>query len=125
MYLDVSCVYPVKYMYLECILMYLKCILNAPFYSKRIHVHVFDMYPKGVTDTFGIHVRYIRIHQDTCILGASLVSRWLARWIHIGIYIKIHVSWTLHQDRYNKIHRDTKSRYMRDTYGIHSEIHTF
>ena len=28
----------VKYMYLECIFMYLKCILNAPFYSKRVHV---------------------------------------------------------------------------------------
>ena len=75
----------------------------------------FDMYPKGVTDTFGIHVRYIRIHQDTCILGASLVSRWLARWIHIGIYIKIHVSWTLHQDttRYTEIQNQ-------DTCGIHT-----
>ena len=75
----------------------------------------FDMYPKGVTDTFGIHVRYIRIHQDTCILGASLVSRWLARWIHIGIYVKIHVSWTLHQDtiRYTEIQNQ-------DTCGIHT-----
>jgi hypothetical protein len=29
MYPDVSCVYPEGYMYRECILMYLKCILNA------------------------------------------------------------------------------------------------
>ena len=34
MYLDVSCVYPAEYMYPKCILMYLKCILNAPFYSR-------------------------------------------------------------------------------------------
>ena len=38
LYLDVSCVYPVEYMYPECILMYLKCILNALLHSKRIHV---------------------------------------------------------------------------------------
>jgi hypothetical protein len=29
MYIDVSCMYPEGYMYLECILMYLKCILHA------------------------------------------------------------------------------------------------
>ena len=38
LYLDVSCVYPVEYMYPECILMYLKCILNALLQSKRMHV---------------------------------------------------------------------------------------
>ena len=38
MYRDVSCMYPVGYTYLECILMYLKCILNALLHSKRIHV---------------------------------------------------------------------------------------
>ena len=39
LYLDVSCVlYPVEYMYPECILMYLKCILNALLHSNRIHV---------------------------------------------------------------------------------------
>ena len=38
MYHDVSCMYPVGYTYLECILMYLKCILNALLHSKRIHV---------------------------------------------------------------------------------------
>ena len=38
MYCDVSCMYPVGYTYLECILMYLKCILNALLHSKRIHV---------------------------------------------------------------------------------------
>ena len=30
--------YPEGYTYLECILVYLKCILNALFISKRIHV---------------------------------------------------------------------------------------
>ena len=38
MYRDVSSMYPVGYTYLECILMYLKCILNALLHSKRIHV---------------------------------------------------------------------------------------
>ena len=38
MYCDVSCVYPEGYMYPSCILMYLKCILNALLHSKRIHV---------------------------------------------------------------------------------------
>ena len=38
MYRDVSCMYPVGYTHLECILMYLKCILNALLHSKRIHV---------------------------------------------------------------------------------------
>ena len=38
MYYDVSCVYPKGYMYLSCILMYPKCILNALLHSKRIHV---------------------------------------------------------------------------------------
>jgi len=38
MYCDVSCMYPEGYMYLSCILMYLKCILNALLHSKRIHV---------------------------------------------------------------------------------------
>ena len=38
LYREVSCVYPEGYTYLECILVYLKCILNALFISKRIHV---------------------------------------------------------------------------------------
>ncbi len=36
--LHVSCMYLEGYMYPECILMYLKCILNALLHSKRIHV---------------------------------------------------------------------------------------
>jgi hypothetical protein len=36
--LHVSCMYPEGYMYPECILMYLKCILHALLHSKRIHV---------------------------------------------------------------------------------------
>ena len=35
---DVSCMDPEGYTYLECISMYLKCILNALLLSKRIHV---------------------------------------------------------------------------------------
>ena len=38
LYREVSCVYPEGYTYLECILVYLKCILNALLISKRIHV---------------------------------------------------------------------------------------
>ena len=34
---DVSCMYPVEYMYPGCILMYLTWILNALFHSKRLH----------------------------------------------------------------------------------------
>ena len=41
MYRDVSCMYPEGYTYLECILMYLKCILHALLHSKRIHVSWF------------------------------------------------------------------------------------
>ena len=35
---DSGVLYPVEYMYPECILMYLKCILNALLHSNRIHV---------------------------------------------------------------------------------------
>ena len=97
--LHVSCMYSEGYMYPECILMYLKCILHALLHSKRIHVswhfanilHVFYTYPKRVQDTFwDTH----QIHQDTCILGASLVSHW----IHVRIHQDTCISWTLHQD---------------------------
>jgi hypothetical protein len=53
-------------------------------------LHVFHTYPKRVQDTFW---ETHQIHQDTCILGASLVSHW--------IHVRIHqdtVSWTLHHD---------------------------
>ena len=79
MYLGVSqnvsymlCYKPREYMYLDIL-------------------HVFHTYPKRVQDTFwDTH----QIHQDTCILGASLVSHW----IHVRIHQDTCISWTLHQD---------------------------
>ena len=66
LYRDVSCMYPVEYMHPGCILMYLKCILNALLNSKRIMyldiLDVFYTYLKRVQDTCRIHIRYIRIH---------------------------------------------------------------
>jgi hypothetical protein len=66
-------------------------------------LHVFYTYPKRVQDTF--YDTY-KIHQDTCILGASLVSHW--------IHIRIHQDTCIldSSSRYIRIHRDTKSRYM-------------
>ena len=55
--------YPEGYMYPLCILMHLKCILNALLHSKRIHV--FYTYPERVQDTFW---DTYEIHQDTCIV---------------------------------------------------------
>jgi hypothetical protein len=111
MYCDVSCVYPEGYMYPSCILMYLKCILNAllhvhsknALYMYFYVLHVFYTYPKRVQDTFwDTH----QIHQDTCILGASLVSHW--------IHVRIHQDTCIldYSSRYIRIHRDTKLRYM-------------
>ena len=89
-------------------------------------VHVFYTYPKRVQDTFwDTH----QIHRDTCILGASLVARW--------IHVKIHYNIKIHHDScildsssgYIRIHRDTKSRYMylgrvmTNTCGIHARIY--
>ena len=83
-------------------------------------LHVFYTYPKRVQDTFwDTH----QIHQDTCILGASLVSHWIHVRIHQDTCILDSSSW------YIRIHRDTKLRYMylirrrhagymQDTYGI-------
>ena len=83
--------------------------------------HVFYTYPKRVQDTFwDTH----QIHQDTCILSASLVSHWIHFTIHQDTCILDSLS------RYIKIHRDTKSRYMylgrvmttlQDTIRIHHD----
>ena len=109
MYPDVSwCISNVSYMlcYIRIEYMYLDIL------------HVFHTYPKRVQDTFwDTH----QIHQDTCILGASLVSHW--------IHVRIHQDTCIldSSSRYIRIHRDTKSRYMylgRDTCGIQSETHT-
>ena len=93
MYRDVSCMYPEGYTYLECILMYLKCILHALLHSKRIHMyldilHVFYTYPKRVQDTFGIHNRYIKIHVSCslCWCHTGYISRYIRN--------RIRVSWT-------------------------------
>ena len=75
-------------------------------------LHVFYTYPKRVQDTFwDTH----QIHQDTCILGASLVSHW--------IHIKIHQETCIldSSSRYITINQDTYAGYI---CGIHSEIHT-
>ena len=94
MYRDVSCMYPVEYMYPECIL-------------------TFCTYPKGVQDTFGIHIRYIKIR----VSCASNLMRFLdvtldtyqdtSGYMYLGLFITIHqdtprykitihVSWTRH-----------------------------
>ena len=91
-------------------------------------LHVFYTYPKRVQDTFwDTH----QIHQDTCILSASLVSHWIHIRIHQDTCIldssSRYILW------YIRIHRDTKSRYMylgcvmtryvsemQDTFGIHA-----
>ena len=65
-----------------------------------------------------------KIHQDTCILCASLMSHW--------IHVRIHQDTCIldASSRYIKIHRDTKSRYMylgrvmttlQDTIRIHHD----
>jgi hypothetical protein len=84
-------------------------------------LHVFYTYPKRVQDTFwDTH----QIHQDTCILGASLVSHW--------IHVRIHQDTCIldSSSRYIRIHRDTKLRYMylervmttlQDTLRIHHD----
>ena len=86
-------------------------------------LHVFYTYPKRVQDTFwDTH----QIHQDTCILGASLVSHW--------IHVRIHQDTCIldSSSRYIKIHRDTKLRYMylervmttlQDTIRIHHDTY--
>ena len=68
-------------------------------------LHVFHtLYPKRVQDTFRIHIRYIKIHKDTCILLATYVSALdtyqdTSGYMYLGIFITI-------QDQ------DTKLRYM-------------
>ena len=103
-------------------------------------LHVFYTYPKRVQDTFwDTH----QIHQDTCILGASLVSHWIHVRIHqdtryLGLFItihqdtpgykiKIHVSWTRHDDTsgYNQdtsryIYLGRFARAALDTHKIHA-----
>jgi hypothetical protein len=118
MYRDVSCVYPEGYMYPSCILMYLKCILNALLHSKRIHILIFCMYftriPNESRIHFGIHIRYIKIHVSCALpwchtgyISGYIRIRVLGLFItiHLMIHqdtprykITIHVSWTRHDE---------------------------
>jgi hypothetical protein len=96
--------------------MYLKMYFKCPVtFQENTCILIFCMYftriPNESKIHFGIHIRYIKIHVS-----------WALPWCHTGYisrYIRRRVSWTLHHDtsRYIKVH-------MRDTYGIHSEIHT-
>jgi hypothetical protein len=121
--LHVSCMYSEGYMYPECILMYLKCILHALLHSKRIHVswhfacisHVSQTSPRYIlgytsdTSRYMYLGRFLGVTLDTCQDTSGYV------------YLLDSSS------RYIRIHRDTKSRYMylgRDTCGIQSETHT-
>ena len=103
--------YPEGYMYPECILMYLKCILHALLHSKRIHVSFtlcmyFTRIPNESKIHFGIHIKYIKIHVS-----------WALPWWHTGYmsrYNKIHHDSCIldSSSGYIRIQRDTKSRYM-------------
>ena len=126
--LHVSCMYSEGYVYPECILMYLKCILHALLHSKRIHVSfTFCMYftriPNESKIHFGIHIKYIKIHVS-----------WALPWWHTGYmsrYNKIHHDSCIldSSSGYIRIQRDTKSRYMylgrvmTNTCGIHARIY--
>ena len=114
--LHVSCMYPEGYMYPECILMYLKCILHALLHSKRIHV------------SFTLCMYFTRIPNESkrYILGYTLnTSRYMylgrflggtldtcqdtSGYVYLGLFITIHqdtprykitihVSWTRHDE---------------------------
>jgi len=105
----------VSRMYPDVSQMYLTCSVTFQENTCILHIlHVFYTYPKRVQDTFwDTH----QIHQDTCILGASLVSHWIhvrihqdtSRYVYLGLFIRIHqdtprykitihVSWTRHYE---------------------------
>jgi hypothetical protein len=134
MYRDVSCIYPVGYTYLECILMYLKCILNPDLkcsvtctFKENSCILTFCMYFTRIPNESKIH---FGIHQDTCILLASYVSHWIHNTIHQDTCILMYLqSWTL---RHVTIHQDTSGykitihvSWMRhdDTSGYMFKIH--
>ena len=101
--------------------MFPKRISHALLHSKRIHVsclfacilHVFYTYPIGVQDTFGIHIRYIKIHVS-CSLPMCHTG-------YISGYIRIHVSWNLHRD--TSRYKITIHVNVRNTFRIHDGIH--
>ena len=115
--LHVSCMYPEGYMYPSCILMYLKCILNALLHSKRIHVswhfacisqesQTSPRYILGYTSDTSRYMylgRFLGVTLDTCQDTSRYVYLGLFITIHLIIHqdkprykITIHVSWTRH-----------------------------
>ena len=99
--LHVSCRIHVSWVYLDVSQMYLKC--SVKFQETYMYLdiffgcilHVSQTSPRYISDTH-------KIHQDTCILCASLMSLW--------IHIRIHQDTCIldSSSRYIKIHRDTK-----------------
>ena len=104
--------YSEGYMYPECILMYLKCILHALLHSKRIHVSFtlcmyFTRIPNeskigyilGYTSDTSRYMylgRFLGVTLDTCQDTSG--------YVYLGLFITIHLM--IH----HRIHRDTKSR---------------
>ena len=93
----------------------LACASQSVSYIRREYkyldiLHVLYTYPKGVQDTFGIHIGYIRIHVSCAF-----------PWCHTGYisgYIRIRVSWTLHHDTSG--HTEIHAGYMQDSSWIHA-----
>ena len=108
-------------MYLTCSVTFqeITCILIFCMYFTRIPNESKIQY--NVWDTH-------QIHQDTCILSASLESHWIHFTIHPGY---VYLGFVYHDTSSRiKIHRDTKSRYMylgrvmttlQDTIRIHHD----
>jgi hypothetical protein len=103
--------------YLECILMYLKCILHALLHFKRIHVsacilHVSQTSPRYIlgytSDNTSDTSRYMYLHGR--FLGVTLelvldTCQDTSRYMYLGLFFTIH--------------HDT-SRYIWGTCGIHA-----
>ena len=105
MYPDVSCKDTCILTYPDVSQMYLTCSVT---FEENMFALLYT-YPKGVQDTFGIHIRYIRIHVS-CALP----------WCHTGYisgYIRIRVSWTLLHDtsRYTEIQITIHAKHFQDT----------
>ena len=110
--------------------MYLKCSVT---FQENTCILTFCMSFTRIPKESKIHLENISdtVHQDTCILRASLVSHWIHIRIHQDTcildsssrYIRIHVSWTLRPSRAGYT-QDTLRTYMRDKcICIGSRIH--
>jgi hypothetical protein len=77
-------------------------------YMYLVILHVFYTYPKGVQDTFGIHIRYINIHVSCALpISVTLDSTYHfnmhfnirelqdmdtdQEYVYLGLFIKIHI----------------------------------